>query len=49
MGHHYSLGKNKEVFDAEAYTTIRALKIFDRDQQSGRCYTIFVDLTAAIN
>ena len=43
MGHRYYLGNNKEVFDAETYAILRALKIFDRGQESGSCYTIFVD------
>lgn len=48
-GRRYHLGNNKEVFDAETYAILRALKIFDRRQESGRSYTIFADSTAAIN
>ena len=48
MGCRYHLGNNKEVFGAETYAILREL-IFDRGQESGNCYTIFADSTAAIN
>lgn len=48
-GRRYHLGNNKEVSGAETYAILRALKIFDRGQESGRSYTIFADSTAAIN
>ena len=37
MGHRYYLN-NKKGFDAETYVILRALKIFGRGQESGRCY-----------
>ena len=37
------------MFGAETYVILSALRIFDRRQESGRCYTIFADSTAAIN
>lgn len=48
MGCRYRLSNNKEVFGAETYAILREL-IFDRGQESGNCYTIFADSTAAIN
>ena len=50
-GRRYHLGNNKKVFDvdAETHAILRALKIFDRGQESGCRYTIFADSTAVIN
>ena len=47
--HLIHLGNNKEVFDAEIYDILRALKIVDQGQESGHRCAIFADSTAAIN
>lgn len=39
------MGNNKEVFDAESFAILGALRIFDQRQEGG---LIFVDSTAAI-
>ena len=48
-GRRFYLGMNKEVFDAETFAIYQALRVVDRRQESGHCYTIFVDSTAAID
>ena len=48
-GCHFYLGTNKEVFDAETFAIYQALRVVDRRQESGHCYTIFVHSTAAID
>ena len=45
----FSLGSNKEAFDAEVYAIYQALSIMGQRQESGRSYTLFVDSTSAIS
>ena len=37
------LGKNKEVFDAEVFATMRAVRLLDERGERGQDYTIFSD------
>ena len=46
-GRRFYLGDNKEVFDAEVFAILQALK-FDERGQSGKEYTIFSDCQPAI-
>ena len=48
VGRRYHLGNNKEVFDAEVFAIYQALRIINRQQESGRRHTLFFDSTAAI-
>ena len=43
-----TLGKNKEVFDAEVFAIWQALVALEQGRESGRRYTVFVDSTSAI-
>ena len=43
------LGKNKEVFDAEVFAILRAVRLLNERGESGRGYTIFSDPQAAIS
>ena len=42
-------GKNKEVFDAEAFATMRATRLLNERGERGRSYTVFSDSQAAIS
>ena len=39
---------NKEVFDAEVFAILRAVRLLDERNKSGREYTIFSDAQAAV-
>lgn len=43
------LGKNKEVFDAEAFAIMRAARLLAERGERGRSYTVFSDSRAAIS
>lgn len=43
----YHLERNKEIYDAEAYATYRALKTLEQREESGHQYTIFSDSASA--
>ena len=43
-----SLGKNKEVFDAEVFAILRAVRLLDERDEGGREYIIFSDAQAAV-
>ena len=47
-GRRFYLGDNKEVFDAEVFAILQALRVFDERGQSGKEYTIFSDCQPAI-
>ena len=47
-GRRFQLGKNKEVFDAEAFAVWQALRALEQRNEHDREYTIFVDSTSAI-
>ena len=42
------LGKNKEVFDAEVFATMRAVRLLEERGANRRTYNIFSDPQAAI-
>ena len=42
------LGTNKEVFDAEVFAILQAIRLLDARGECGRSYTIFSDSQAAI-
>ena len=48
MGRGTYLGKNREVFDAEVFALLRAVRLLDERGESGREYTIFSDAQAAV-
>ena len=43
------LGKNKEVFDAEIFAIMRAVRLLEERGECGMAYTIFSDSQAAIS
>ena len=48
-GERFYLGRNKEVFDAEPYTIMRAMGILLKRNEPGKNYTIFSDPTTTID
>ena len=48
-GERFYLGRNKEVFDAELYTIMRAMGILLKRNEPGKNYTIFSDPTTTID
>lgn len=45
----FYLGKNKEVFDAEAFALLRTVRLLSERGESGRDDTIFPDSQAAVS
>ena len=43
------LGKNKEVFDAEVFAILQAVRLLNDRKERGRHYTVFSDSQAAIS
>ena len=43
------LGKNKEVFDAEVYAVLQAVKLLEEREEEGQIYTVLSDSQAAIS
>ena len=42
------LGKNKEVFDAEVFAILRAIRLLSKRNETGRDYMVFSDAQTAI-
>lgn len=42
------LGRNKEVFDAEVFAILRAIRLLNERGETRREYTVFSDAQAAI-
>ena len=42
------LGKNKEVFDAEVFAILRAIRLLNKRNETGKDYMVFSDAQAAI-
>ena len=42
------LRKNKEVFDAEVFAILRAIRLLNKTNETGKDYMVFSDAQAAI-